>query len=330
MCYFFIETAIRLSFYGALALQPVWQQQPPPLVQLHSLRSSSRIAGNGGSGFNNSLSGSSGDSGHTTGIVRAVSLSLVVRPASAVSSASSAAALAASTPIPEADISPAVRAFITQSLVNRHAVIGQEMLAQLPDQRSFLIECVAALPSSNQSKVQQNQHHMQQQNQPQQTPHQSEVQLSNADEAAVTSQMASLSITTDKSSSHESSSSVPTSSIPHVYFVDDNTRFVWLAKVPTPAHVESTATAAADSEVSPSADGSVGESNSTLSHQTETRHQSLPPKPATDAFADIGGLGAQIESVREMVELPLRCPHLFARFGLRAPKGVLLHGPYVS
>jgi hypothetical protein len=36
------------------------------------------------------------------------------------------------------------------------------------------------------------------------------------------------------------------------------------------------------------------------------------------------------QSVREMVELPLRCPHLFARFGLRAPKGVLLHGPYVS
>ena len=44
-------------------------------------------------------------------------------------------------------------------------------------------------------------------------------------------------------------------------------------------------------------------------------------------YDDIGGLGATIDQVREMVELPLRHPELFQRLGVDPPKGVLLYGP---
>ena len=44
-------------------------------------------------------------------------------------------------------------------------------------------------------------------------------------------------------------------------------------------------------------------------------------------YDDIGGLGATVEQVREMVELPLKHPELFHRLGIDPPKGVLLHGP---
>ncbi|HTK06698.1 MAG TPA: CDC48 family AAA ATPase [Ktedonobacteraceae bacterium] len=44
-------------------------------------------------------------------------------------------------------------------------------------------------------------------------------------------------------------------------------------------------------------------------------------------YEDIGGLGDQVKRIREMIELPLRFPHVFARLGVDPPKGVLLHGP---
>src|SRR5665647_1935211 len=44
-------------------------------------------------------------------------------------------------------------------------------------------------------------------------------------------------------------------------------------------------------------------------------------------YADIGGLGPQIEAIRDAVELPVAHPELFREHGLRAPKGVLLYGP---
>jgi transitional endoplasmic reticulum ATPase len=44
-------------------------------------------------------------------------------------------------------------------------------------------------------------------------------------------------------------------------------------------------------------------------------------------YDDIGGLGATVDQVREMVELPLRYPELFQRLGVDPPKGVLLYGP---
>jgi len=44
-------------------------------------------------------------------------------------------------------------------------------------------------------------------------------------------------------------------------------------------------------------------------------------------YEDIGGLGGQVQRIREMIELPLRFPQIFARLGIDPPKGVLLHGP---
>ncbi len=44
-------------------------------------------------------------------------------------------------------------------------------------------------------------------------------------------------------------------------------------------------------------------------------------------YEDIGGLGRELELVREMIELPLRHPEIFERLGIQPPKGVLLYGP---
>jgi proteasome regulatory subunit len=44
-------------------------------------------------------------------------------------------------------------------------------------------------------------------------------------------------------------------------------------------------------------------------------------------FSQIGGLEIQISEIREIVELPLKRPDLFAAVGIEPPKGVLLHGP---
>ncbi len=44
-------------------------------------------------------------------------------------------------------------------------------------------------------------------------------------------------------------------------------------------------------------------------------------------YEDIGGLGTQIETIRDAVELPYVHKHLFDDYGLAAPKGVLLYGP---
>lgn len=45
------------------------------------------------------------------------------------------------------------------------------------------------------------------------------------------------------------------------------------------------------------------------------------------AYEAIGGLGPQLDAIRDMIELPLRRPGLFAHFGVRPPGGVLLVGP---
>ncbi|MFV2142804.1 MULTISPECIES: proteasome ATPase [Isoptericola] len=45
------------------------------------------------------------------------------------------------------------------------------------------------------------------------------------------------------------------------------------------------------------------------------------------AYEDIGGLGPQIEQIRDAVELPFSHPDLYREHGLRPPKGVLLYGP---
>jgi len=49
--------------------------------------------------------------------------------------------------------------------------------------------------------------------------------------------------------------------------------------------------------------------------------------PFSVSYRDIGGLDREIERIREIVELPLKYPEVFARLGIEAPKGILLHGP---
>ncbi|HYY10929.1 MAG TPA: proteasome ATPase [Kineosporiaceae bacterium] len=44
-------------------------------------------------------------------------------------------------------------------------------------------------------------------------------------------------------------------------------------------------------------------------------------------YSDIGGLSAQIEQIRDAVELPFLHPDLFREHGLKPPKGILLYGP---
>ena len=45
------------------------------------------------------------------------------------------------------------------------------------------------------------------------------------------------------------------------------------------------------------------------------------------SYEDIGGLGTQVQRIREMIELPLKYPEIFDRLGVQPPKGVFLYGP---
>lgn len=44
-------------------------------------------------------------------------------------------------------------------------------------------------------------------------------------------------------------------------------------------------------------------------------------------YKDVGGLKEEIKLLKEVVELPLKKPHLFKNIGIEPPKGILLHGP---
>lgn len=44
-------------------------------------------------------------------------------------------------------------------------------------------------------------------------------------------------------------------------------------------------------------------------------------------YEDIGGLGNEIMRVREMIEMPMKHPELFAHLNIEPPKGVILYGP---
>jgi transitional endoplasmic reticulum ATPase len=43
-------------------------------------------------------------------------------------------------------------------------------------------------------------------------------------------------------------------------------------------------------------------------------------------YDDLGGMDREVAKIREMIELPLTHPEIFERFGMKPPKGVLLHG----
>merc|ERR1711884_285685 len=50
-------------------------------------------------------------------------------------------------------------------------------------------------------------------------------------------------------------------------------------------------------------------------------------KAPQESYADIGGLEAQIQEIKEAVELPLTHPEYYEEMGIKAPKGVILYGP---
>ncbi|XP_043829078.1 ATPase family protein 2 homolog isoform X1 [Dromiciops gliroides] len=58
--------------------------------------------------------------------------------------------------------------------------------------------------------------------------------------------------------------------------------------------------------------------------QAATGEEGGPRKVTYDL---IGGLSSQLEAIREMIELPLKQPELFKRYGIAPPRGVLLYGP---
>ncbi len=68
-----------------------------------------------------------------------------------------------------------------------------------------------------------------------------------------------------------------------------------------------------------------------ITDKTEIEIKSEPVKDLANVpsvtYDDVGGLGEEIQKIREMVELPLRHPELFERLGIEPPKGVLLSGP---
>jgi transitional endoplasmic reticulum ATPase len=66
----------------------------------------------------------------------------------------------------------------------------------------------------------------------------------------------------------------------------------------------------------------------------EQTNLAIADKPAVEkggvpdiTYEDIGGLREEIETVREMIEVPMRYPQIFKKLGVSPPKGVLLYGP---
>lgn len=72
-----------------------------------------------------------------------------------------------------------------------------------------------------------------------------------------------------------------------------------------------------------------------ITSKTKIKIESKPVKPEQlkkhadhkITYDEIGGLTEEMQKVREMIELPLRHPEIFARLGIQPPKGVLLYGP---
>jgi transitional endoplasmic reticulum ATPase len=61
--------------------------------------------------------------------------------------------------------------------------------------------------------------------------------------------------------------------------------------------------------------------------RAQARGAARPGTPGRVGYEDIGGLGRELQRIREMIELPLKYPAVFDRLGVEPPKGVLLYGP---
>jgi len=61
--------------------------------------------------------------------------------------------------------------------------------------------------------------------------------------------------------------------------------------------------------------------------QQPNKVEILTPSSLNDAYLTVGGLNKQIQQIRDLLEIPLTRPELFRYFGLKPPRGILLHGP---
>ena len=65
-----------------------------------------------------------------------------------------------------------------------------------------------------------------------------------------------------------------------------------------------------------------------LDSETDVRARVMQVDQSPDvSYADIGGIGEQMDEVRETVEMPIESPEMFDEVGIDPPSGVLLHGP---
>ncbi|KAL1680152.1 P-loop containing nucleoside triphosphate hydrolase protein [Schizophyllum commune] len=62
-------------------------------------------------------------------------------------------------------------------------------------------------------------------------------------------------------------------------------------------------------------------------HTAPPATEALPAAPDQSAYSSVGGLGKQIAEIRDLLDIPLTRPDLFRNFGLKPPRGLLLHGP---
>ncbi len=75
----------------------------------------------------------------------------------------------------------------------------------------------------------------------------------------------------------------------------------------------------------------IPDGGSVVTEETEIKlhyHDEHVPEGAFEVtFEDVGGLGREIKLVRELVQLPLKFPHVYRQLGINAPRGIILYGP---
>ncbi len=64
--------------------------------------------------------------------------------------------------------------------------------------------------------------------------------------------------------------------------------------------------------------------------ETQVHIAKKPAKAVSEVgirYEDVGGLKEEVDTIREMIEVPLKYPEVFKRLGISPPKGILLLGP---
>ncbi|KAJ7095978.1 AAA family ATPase [Mycena belliarum] len=70
-----------------------------------------------------------------------------------------------------------------------------------------------------------------------------------------------------------------------------------------------------------------GNTDDAAAHNSLPEVELLAQGDENSAYDSVGGLNKQIAEIRDLLELPLTRPDLFRYFGLKPPRGILLHGP---